>query len=151
MMADDQAFTPDPPITDLTRPFWEGGLHGELRLQRCGNCGHLRYPVSAICPRCLSGQARWEALSGRGTVLSYTVFQRAYHDTWREQVPYVAALIELDEGPVFLSNVVGVPAAQVQVGQRVAVVFGRRSPDAALPQFTPASDDGRGSHPGGPG
>jgi hypothetical protein len=148
-MPGDQAFTPDPPATALTRPFWTGGLHGELRLQRCRNCGHLRYPVSAICPRCLSGQADWEAVSGRGAVLSYTVFRRAYHDTWRDRVPYVVALIALDEGPVFLSNVVGVPPAQVQVGQRVAVVFGRRSAGAALPQFTPVGDGGPGEPAGG--
>jgi uncharacterized protein len=138
MTAADQGFAPDPPVTDLTRPFWEGGLAGELRLQRCLNCGHIRYPISAICPRCLSGEAAWEAMSGRGSVQTYVVFERAYNDAWKDEVPYVVALIELDEGPVFLTNVVGVPPGDVRVGQRVAAVFRRRSAAAALPQFTPA-------------
>lgn len=135
-------FTPEPAVSELTRPFWEGGLVGELRLQRCGACGHLRYPISPVCPRCLSGEALWEALSGVGTVLTCTVFERAYHDAWQDQVPYVVALVELAEGPVFLTNVVGVPAADVRVGQRVRAVFERRSAEAALPQFTPVQETG---------
>jgi uncharacterized OB-fold protein len=128
-------FEPVPPVTDLTRPFWAGGLSGELRLQRCADCGHLRYPVAGICPRCLSPEAVWTATSGRGTVLSYVVFERAYHESWRDEVPYVVALIELDDGPVLLSNVIGVPPPEVAVGQRVAVTFSRRGAEAALPQF----------------
>ncbi|MGH3300483.1 MAG: Zn-ribbon domain-containing OB-fold protein [Streptosporangiaceae bacterium] len=135
-------FTPEPAVTELTRPFWEGGLAGELRLQRCRACGHLRYPVSGVCPRCLSGEARWEAVSGLGTVQSYTVFERTYNEAWQHQVPYAVALVELDEGPVFLTNLVGVPVAQLRVGQRVSAVFERRSAQAALPQFTPVQQAG---------
>jgi uncharacterized protein len=135
-------FTPEPEVTELTQPFWAGGLAGELRLQRCVACGHLRYPISTICPRCLSGESQWEALTGLGTVQTYTVFERAYHESWKDRVPYVVALVELDEGPVFLTNVVGVPPADVHVGQRVSVVFERQSAVAALPQFTPVEQAG---------
>ena len=95
-------------MSELTEPFWSGGLSGELRLQQCANCGHVRYPISRICPRCLSPDAAWAAMSGRGVVQSYIVFERAYHQAWAGQVPYVVALIELAEGPVLISNVVGV-------------------------------------------
>ncbi len=134
-------FQPQPPVTDLTRPFWAGGLVGELRLQRCADCGHIRFPVSAICPGCLSGRAEWTVTSGRGSVLSYAVFERSYHESWQDQVPYVVALIELDEGPVLISNVIGVPPSAVTVGQRVTVTFPRRGADAALPQFTPETEE----------
>lgn len=134
-------FEPVPAITDLTRPFWTGGLAGELRLQRCADCGHIRYPIAPGCPRCLSTTADWAVMSGRGTVQSYIVFEHAYHDSWKDQVPYVVALIELDEGPVFLSNVIAAPPSQVCVGQRVTVVFERQSGGAALPQFVPSPDD----------
>jgi uncharacterized protein len=135
-------FSPEPEVTELTRPFWAGGVAGELRMQRCHACGHIRYPISTICPRCLSGEAFWESVSGLGTVQTFVVFERAYNEAWQDQVPYVVALIELDEGPVFLSNVVGVAPAQVSVGQRVAAVFDRRSADgdAALPQFIPVRE-----------
>jgi hypothetical protein len=76
-------------------------------------------------------------MSGRGTVQSYIVFERAYHDAWAGQVPYVVALIELDEGPVLVSNVIEVEPAAVRVGQPVTVAFTRRSETAALPQFKP--------------
>lgn len=132
-------FQPEPASSELTEPFWSGGLSGELRLQQCANCGHVRYPISTICPRCLSPDAAWAAMSGRGVVQSYIVFERAYHQAWAGQVPYVVALIELAEGPVLISNVVGVDPSTVRVGQQVSVVFERRSAAAALPQFTPVA------------
>jgi uncharacterized OB-fold protein len=130
-------FRPAPPATELTEPFWAGGLSGELRLQQCANCGHIRYPISTVCPVCWSADCHWTPLSGRGTVQSHIVFERAYHEAWADQVPYVVALIELDEGPVLVSNVVGVQPSAVRVGQPVTVTFARRSATAALPQFTP--------------
>jgi hypothetical protein len=130
-------FRPAPPATELTGPFWAGGLSGELRLQQCASCRHIRYPISTICPACWSAEYDWTPLSGRGTVQSHIVFERAYHEAWADQVPYVVALIELDEGPVLVSNVVGVRPSAVHVGQQVRVTFERRSATAALPQFTP--------------
>jgi uncharacterized OB-fold protein len=135
-------FHPAPPATELTEPFWSGGLSGELRLQRCANCGHIRYPISTICPLCWSAECDWAVLSGHGTVQSYIVFERAYHEAWADQVPYVVALIKLDEGPVMFSNVVGVPPSAVRVGQPVTATFARRSEAAALPQFTPVESGG---------
>jgi hypothetical protein len=137
-------FRPAPPATELTEPFWAGGLSGELRLQQCANCGHIRYPISTICPVCWSADCVWTPLSGRGTVQSHIVFERAYHEAWADQVPYVVALIELDEGPVLVSNVVGVQPSAVRVGQPVTVTFARRSATAALPQFTPVDGGGSG-------
>jgi hypothetical protein len=137
MTAEATEFSPAPAPTELTEPFWGGGLSGELRLQKCGNCGHIRYPVATICPDCWSADYDWTAMSGRGTVQSYIVFERAYHEAWADRVPYTVALIELAEGPVLISNVTGVDPAAVRVGQPVTAVFGRRSATAALPQFTP--------------
>jgi uncharacterized OB-fold protein len=130
-------FSPAPAPTELTGPFWGGGLSGELRLQKCASCGHIRYPVSTICPDCWSADYDWTAMSGRGTVQSYIVFERAYHEAWADRVPYTVALIELAEGPVLISNVTGADPSAVRVGQPVTVVFERRSATAALPQFTP--------------
>lgn len=137
-----EQFSPEPAVTELTAPFWAGGLVGELRLQRCAVCEHFRYPISTICPRCLSGQWAWEAVSGLGTVQTFTIFERAYHEAWKDKVPYVVALVELAEGPVFLTNIVGVRPAEVRVGQQVSVVFQHRSANGALPQFTPAGGAG---------
>ena len=66
----------------------------------------IRPPSSR--PNCLAPEAQWQPMSGRGQVFSFVVFHRAYHPAWEGKVPYTVALIELDEGPVMLSNVIGV-------------------------------------------
>lgn len=133
-------FTPKPEPTEFTTPFWRSGLDGVLRLQRCEACGHIRYPLSAICPVCLDPSYTWSPLSGRGTVQTYVVFERAYDLAWADEVPYVVALVELEEGPVMLSNVIGVAPEAVRVGQPVTVTYERVSDEAALPQFRPVEE-----------
>ncbi len=128
-------FTPIPVPSELSAPFWTAGLDGTLRLQKCDACAHVRFPLDPICPRCLSAQYQWAALSGRGTVQTFIRFQRAYDPSWEDRVPYVVALIQLDEGPVMISNVVGEGALDVIVDDAVEVVYELTSANAALPQF----------------
>ena len=101
-----------PTINDVNRPFWDGCGRGHLLVQRCSHCARLRYPAAVVCPNCLAPEAQWQPMSGRGQVFSFVVFHRAYHPAWEGKVPYTVALIELDEGPVMLSNVIGVDHAQ---------------------------------------
>jgi uncharacterized OB-fold protein len=77
-------------------------------------------------------------MSGRGQMFSFVVFHRAYHPAWEGKVPYTVALIELDEGPVMLSNVIGVDHAKLAVGLPVAVAFEAVDESLAIPVFTPA-------------
>lgn len=128
-------FTPIPEPSALSGPFWSAGLQGSLRLQKCRECAHIRFPLDPICPRCLSAEHEWAPLSGRGRVQTFIRFQRAYDPSWESRVPYVVALIELDEGPVMISNVVGAGALDVRVDDPVEVVFELMSAAAALPQF----------------
>ena len=105
----------DPPDRQRRQPAVLGRLRrGELRVQRCGACARLRYPAAIVCPDCLSAETEWEAVSGRGTVFSFVVFHRAYHPAREGKVPYTVALIELDEGPIMLSNVVDVDAGDAR-------------------------------------
>jgi len=127
-----------PTINDVNRPFWDGCGRGQLLLQRCGHCARLRYPAAVVCPNCLAPEAQWQPMSGRGQVFSFVVFHRAYHPAWEGKVPYTVALIELDEGPVMLSNVIGVDPAKLAVGLPVAVAFEAVDESLAIPVFTPA-------------
>jgi uncharacterized OB-fold protein len=129
------AFVPIPEPSELSAPFWSAGLDGVLRLQQCLACAHVRFPLDAICPRCLSSSYEWSTLSGHGTVQTFIRFQRAYDPSWEDRVPYIVALIQLDEGPVLISNVVGEGALEVKVDDAVEVVFELTSEVAALPQF----------------
>ena len=105
-----------PTVDDTNRPFWDGCREGVLRLQRCTACGHLRYPISRYCPRCLSESTEWEAVDGRGSVYSFGVFRHGYNDAWRDRVPYVVALVQLDAGPTLISTIDGLTDLPVTTG-----------------------------------
>jgi uncharacterized OB-fold protein len=114
----------------MNGPFWDAARSGELQLQRCASCSHLRYPVAEFCPKCLSPEAQWERVSGDGEVYSFGVFRHQYKPDW--PVPYTVALIRLAEGPTMISNVVGVEPEAVRVGMAVSVVF-----EDGIPKFRP--------------
>jgi uncharacterized OB-fold protein len=128
-------FTPIPASSELSAPFWAAAREGVLRLQKCSMCEHVRFPLDWICPRCLSSQYEWAQLSGRGIVQTFIRFHQAYETSWEDRVPYVVALIELEEGPVMISNVVGEGALDVQVDDPVEAVYELANEDAALTQF----------------
>ena len=131
----DAIVRPRPVIDDLNRPFWDAVAEGRLELQRCSACNRLRYPVSLICPRCLSEVWTWEAISGRGTVYSYIVVHQVYHPAFATEVPYNVVLVQLDEGPRMFSNVVEKDGRRAKVGDAVQVVFERIDADFVIPRF----------------
>lgn len=83
--------------------FWTWCQKGELRVQRCNSCGGLSWPVVGACEHCGSEEMQWERLSGEGKVVSWCSFE---HDYYRGvlPVPYDTILVELAEGPLFISN-----------------------------------------------
>lgn len=83
--------------------FWEWCGRGELRLQRCEVCGHVAWPVVRKCEACGEARFTWERMSGRGKVVSWSTFERDYYRGLLP-VPYDTILVELEEGPLFISN-----------------------------------------------
>lgn len=98
-----------PPITDINRPYWDGCEAGELRLQRCNDCGTFWFPEAPTCPNCLSGSYAWKPVSGRGKVWSSILMHQKYVPAYADEVPYLVAMIELEEGPCMYSTVVDAP------------------------------------------
>jgi uncharacterized OB-fold protein len=138
-MTEETTYTkPLPTIDDGNRPFWSGAQAGKLVLQQCGACGHIRYPINHVCPKCLSDQLAWVPLSGRGTVYSSIVFHQVYQQAFALDVPYNVSLIQLEEGPRMFSNVVGIPPSDVKVGDAVTVTFDPVTPEVSIPRFKPA-------------
>ncbi len=133
---------PLPTISERNRAFWEATRRGELRMQRCLACGHVRYPIGPVCTRCLSEETEWARLSGRGTVFATLVYHQVYNPAYRDDVPYNVALIQLEEGPRMFSNVVGVPPEQVRVGDPVEVVFDPVTDEVTIPRFLPRAGGG---------
>jgi uncharacterized protein len=134
---------PVPEITDDLRPFFEAAREGRLVVQRCPDCGTLRFPPREICSRCLGRRAEWASVSGRGRVYSYNVMHQVYHPGFAEEVPYAVVLVELEEGCRFLSNLVDCPREKVRIGLPVEVVFERMTDEVTLPKFRPREERSR--------
>ncbi len=122
---------PDPDA----RPFWDYARQGELRIQSCGDCGGLRHPPRAMCSQCGSFEVEWTAVSGRGTVYSYTVSHQAVHPALADQVPFATVLIELEEGPRLTSNLLDVEHDEIEIGMAVEVAFHPLTDEVTLPLF----------------
>jgi uncharacterized OB-fold protein len=127
--------TPD--VTDLTRPFWAAAREGRLVIQRCAECRHYNHPPRAACDACLSTDLTFEAVSGRGSVWSFTVMHQKSVAGFEDAVPYLTALVELDEQPLLLlvTNIPGADPATLRVGEKVHVIFEAVSDGFVLPQF----------------
>lgn len=126
-----------PVLTETNEGFWHGAADGVLQVQRCDN-DHLRYPPAARCPECLSAESTWQPLSGKGEVLSYIRIHQKYNAAWADRVPYNVALIQLDEGPRMISNVVPLSREDVEVGMPVQVVF-EDEDGVVIPRFEPVN------------
>ncbi len=123
-----------PPVTEIARPYWEGCREGELRLQRCTACERFQFYPRIVCSHCGADSFEWQAVSGRGTVASFTVVRRGISPAY--VAPYVVALIDLEEGPRLMSTVVGCEPEAVQVGAAVTVQFEPWGAEHVLPVFT---------------
>jgi len=130
---------PVPVASPESELFWKAAKEHRLLIPRCHSCQKFWFPPSRLCPHCLSDDTGWEAVSGRGKIYSFVVFHRVYHPGFAGEVPYVVAIVELDEGPRMLTNVVGVPIDQVRCNMPVEVVFDDVSSEVAVPKFTPQS------------
>jgi len=133
------AARPVPEITPDMAPFWEAARRHTLVVQRCRGCGALRFPARDICSRCLSREAEWAPVSGRGAVFSFAVMHQVYHPGFADAVPYAVVVVELAEGARLLSNVVDCQVDRIRVGMPVEVVFEDVSGEVTLPKFRPLS------------
>jgi uncharacterized OB-fold protein len=130
---------PLPRIDEESRGYCEALARHELYVQRCGSCARLRFPPRAVCPVCLSSDVVWVRASGRGTVYSFTVTHQNQAPGFREELPYVLAVVELEEGIRMMTNVVGCAPDAVRVGMPVVVDFVDVTDEVTLPKFRPAS------------
>jgi len=120
-----------------TKPFWDGCREHELLFQKCAECGHVRWPASFLCPTCHSLETLWMTAKGRGKIYSYVIYHRAYHPGFDKDVPYLVALVELDEGPRMLTNIIGCRPEEVQCEMPVEVEWEDIEEKISLPKFRP--------------
>ena len=128
---------PLPAVTEDGAPYWEAAKEGRLVAQRCNACGHLRFPPSILCPRCLADDTQWVTLSGRGTIYSFIIVHRPQHPAFFADAPYNVAIVELEEGIRMHTNVVDCPNEDLRIGMPVEVVFEQIDDEVTLPKFRP--------------
>lgn len=126
---------PLPVIDRSNQAYWDGCRAGRLLLPRCEDCGRTWFPPSANCPGCLSRRIAWIPASGRGRIWSWNVFHRAYFPGFAAELPYLTALVELAEGPLMASTIVGAAAADLRCDLPVEVVFDQVTAEVTLPKF----------------
>jgi uncharacterized OB-fold protein len=122
--------------------YWAATVEGRLELPRCGACTLVIAYPRARCPRCHAGDLTWERMAGTGSVYSFTVVHRPSELALARDVPYVVALVDLDEGARLMTNIVGCAPDRVRIGMPVRVRFERVAVRAALPLFEPILPDG---------
>jgi hypothetical protein len=130
---------PIPVPSKETKPFWDAARERRLVMPACTSCGTFRFPVSRFCRACGKPGYEWRTVAGTGRLYSYVTYHRAYHPGFVDELPYVVGLVELDEGPRIISNIVGIAPDAVRCDMKVSVQFDSITPEVALPKFAPAT------------
>ncbi|MFF6887842.1 Zn-ribbon domain-containing OB-fold protein [Streptomyces sp. NPDC012421] len=132
--------TATPEADAFTRAYWDAAAEGRLLIRRCRACARPHHYPREFCPHCWSEDVVWEPASGRATLYTWSVVHRNDLPPFGGRVPYVAAVVDLAEGPRVMTEVVGVPEAALRVDMPLEAAF-RTGPDGVtVPVFTaPAS------------
>jgi uncharacterized protein len=125
-----------------TQPFWDAAAEQRLLLRRCGDCDTTHFYPRPFCPRCWSGNVSWVQASGRATLYTWSVVHSNDLPPFGDRVPYVAAVVDLEEGPRMMTNVVDCDAADLRIGMDLEVTFSQRTDDVTLPLFRPLATQG---------
>ena len=130
-----------PPVRELfTKAYWDGLNHGKLMLQVCGDCARITHPPGPVCSSCLSDNVTYREAKGLGTVYAFTVSHRPLHEEFKKDLPYVVALVDLDEGVRIMTWLVGCKPEDMRIGMRVKATYERITDEIALHRFQPAQD-----------
>jgi uncharacterized protein len=122
-----------------SQPFWDAARAGRLLYQRCGACNLAYAYARPFCPRCWSEDVSWQEASGRATLYTWSVVHRNDLPPFPERVPYVAAVVDLEEGPRLMANLVDWEDGRLEIGMALEVAFRQETDEITLPVFRAAS------------
>jgi uncharacterized OB-fold protein len=128
---------PTPDATSVA--YFQACARGELLIQQCRACSHLQHYPRPLCVRC-GGTPDWKQASGRGRVHTFTIIRQMGVAPFSAEVPYVVAMIELEEGPRLMGNISGIEAEQVRIGMPVTAYIVKVTDDIGVPQWRPAGN-----------
>jgi uncharacterized OB-fold protein len=127
--------TPD----DFTKPWWDAVSEGRLLIMRCSTCGEAHFYPRPFCPRCGADTVAWEEVSGDATLYTWSVVHHNDLPPFNERVPYVAAVVDLAEGPRMMTNVVECGFDDLRVGMELRLDFSDIGEGFHVPVFRPAA------------
>ena len=130
---------PLPTVSGESKPYWDSCRLGRLVIQKCDNCSEFQFYPRGICANCWSNDIKWYTATGRGTVWSFTVTYQNRTPGFAEDVPYVLALVELEEGVRMFTNIIDCQPTDVRIGMDVEVAFVQANNQISIPYFKPAS------------
>lgn len=128
-----------PTIEDESRAVWDAARLGKLVIASCASCGNVHHYPRPFCPSCWSEDVVLIESSGRATLYTYSTVYRNELPPFSERVPYVAAVVELEEGPRLMTNVIDCDPAALRIGMDLQVDFAALSDEVSAPVFRPAS------------
>jgi uncharacterized protein len=128
-------------MTPEAMPYWDGLREGKLMLPKCGDCGHAFFFPRIICPKCHSRNVGWIQASGKGKLYSFEIAYRALNPAFKVEPPFILAMIELEEGPRMLSNLINIEPDPdvVKCDMPVEVVFEKQTDEVTIALFQPAA------------
>jgi uncharacterized OB-fold protein len=138
-MSDYNKFLPPDDMPMFHAPFWESINNHQAKIQECSDCGIMRFIPLEICPKCHSADYQWAAISGRGSVYTYTIIHRAPTPAYQADAPYVIAHVTLEEGPRMIANMVGINPEDVQIGMPVHITYFHVGDGKSLFAFVPST------------
>jgi len=126
----------DLPAPDFeTEAFWAGCREGRFLIRHCDGCGEDHFYPRPFCPKCWSDDVEWKQAAGTGTLYTYSIVRQNDLPPFPERVPYVAAIVELDEGPRVMTNIEGCAFDELEIGMRVTVAFKQLTGEVTIPVF----------------
>lgn len=131
---------PLPQITPWSKPFWDGCKKEELLIQKCQDCQKVIFYPKIFCPDCLSSNLEWIKASGKGKIYSYMAVYSYQPTEFEEDLPYVVAIIDLEEGVRMMSNIIGCNPEDVHCDMNIEVTFDHVTEDFCLPKFKPIKE-----------
>lgn len=121
-------------------PFWDSARERRLKLQQCGRCKRVWYPIGPACPYCFSTNFAWSIMTGRGVIHNFVVYHKAWTPWFEKHVPYAVVQVELEEGPRLTTNLLDCAIQDIKIGMAVEAAYEDITEEITLVQFRPVKE-----------
>ena len=129
---------PLPQPDNVSAPYWAGAAAGKVMYQECPACGHRQFYPRAMCTAC-AAEPEWREASGRGNVHTFTVIRQNWANPFREELPYVVGMVELEEGVRMMTNITDCPVEDVHIGMAVEAYTVKVDDEVGIPFWRPVT------------